>query len=206
MATARKPETGEPQKASQIYKALSNDLRLRVLTLLTEQALFTERETLSPVMMAAILDADVKIISHHAKQLVKYGCAEEVETRPRRGAVEHFYRATTRPVLDGEDWEALPLPAKMAATKQAAQGVLDDLKESFLAKVIDRRVDRHFTRAPFVVDEQGWKKLQEIHRRAFTESLKVQVESDKRRAKSGEKGIRVSSSQLCFEMPPLSKR
>ena len=37
-----------------------------------------------------------------------YDCVELVRTEPRRGALQHFYRATARPNLDEDQWRTLP--------------------------------------------------------------------------------------------------
>lgn len=69
-----------------LAKALSNDIRARALDLLVEEAI-------SPKAIAAELGLDVRGVAYHVRVLKKLGCIELVETRPRRGAVEHIYRA-----------------------------------------------------------------------------------------------------------------
>lgn len=69
-----------------LAKALSNDIRARALDLLAEEAK-------SPKAIAAELGLDVRGVAYHVRVLRKLGCIELVETRPRRGAVEHVYRA-----------------------------------------------------------------------------------------------------------------
>lgn len=69
-----------------LAKALSNGVRARALDLLAERAM-------SPTAIATELGLDVRGVAYHVRVLKKLGCAELVETRPRRGAVEHVYRA-----------------------------------------------------------------------------------------------------------------
>ncbi len=69
-----------------LAKALSNDIRARALDLLAEGAR-------SPKAIATELGLDVRGVAYHVRVLKKLGCIELVETRPRRGAVEHIYRA-----------------------------------------------------------------------------------------------------------------
>jgi len=47
-------------------------------------------------------------VSYHVRILRELGLVELVRTEPRRGALEHFYRATARPWLDDHQWAALP--------------------------------------------------------------------------------------------------
>jgi helix-turn-helix protein len=197
VATTQKQKTKRAQSAQlDLHRALSHELRVEILTYLTEHT------TASPIEMSRELGAPVADVSHHVKQLVKYGCAEEVETKPRRGAVEHFYRATSRPVIDVEDMERMALPARRAFNGQVAQKVLGDLEDGFEAGTIEARPDHHMTRVPLSLDAQGWSELLEMHRRALDETYEIQARSDERCANSGEKATRFSSAQLCFELPP----
>jgi len=69
-----------------LAKALSNDVRARSLELLAEGAK-------SPKLIAAELGLDLRSVAYHVRVLKKLGCIELVETLPRRGTVEHIYRA-----------------------------------------------------------------------------------------------------------------
>jgi DNA-binding transcriptional ArsR family regulator len=69
-----------------LAKALSNEVRARALNLIAEGAK-------SPKAIATILELDVRGVAYHVRVLKKLGCIELVETRPRRGAIEHVYRA-----------------------------------------------------------------------------------------------------------------
>lgn len=69
-----------------LAKALSNSVRARALDLIAEGAR-------SPKAIAIELGLDVRSVAYHVRVLKKLGCIELVETQPRRGAVEHIYRA-----------------------------------------------------------------------------------------------------------------
>jgi len=69
-----------------LAKALSNDVRARALELLAEKEG-------SPKLIAGELELDLRCVAYHVRVLKKLGCIELVETLPRRGAVEHVYRA-----------------------------------------------------------------------------------------------------------------
>lgn len=196
MTTTRKQKRKQlPDSQLDLHKALSHRLRAEILTFLTEH------KKASPVEMSRELLAPVGDISHHVKQLVKYGCAEEVETRPRRGAVEHFYRAITLPVIDIEDMERMPLHARRVFNGHVTQKILGDLQEGFEARTIETRPDHHMTRAPLSLDEEGWHDMAELHRRMLEETYEIQARSSERMKESGEEPIRCSSAQLLFEMP-----
>ena len=69
-----------------LAKALSNDVRARALRMLAEEAR-------SPKQISVELKLDLRSVAYHVRVLKKLGCIELVETLPRRGAVEHVYRA-----------------------------------------------------------------------------------------------------------------
>ena len=84
--------------------------------------------------MARELDEELSNVSYHTKQLVEFECAELVSTRPVRGALEHFYRATERHLIDVEEWEELdPLVA-----------------EDILCEIMQQMLDN------FVASAPGW--------------------------------------------------
>jgi DNA-binding transcriptional ArsR family regulator len=72
-----------------IAKALSHPIRLRIL------AALDGREA-SPVQIADEVGAPLTHVSFHVRQLADAGLITLTATRPRRGAVEHFYRLTVR--------------------------------------------------------------------------------------------------------------
>lgn len=69
-----------------LAKALSSDLRAQILKLIAE----SDR---SPKSVAEELGLDLRGVAYHVRVLKQLDCVELVATRPRRGAVEHIYRA-----------------------------------------------------------------------------------------------------------------
>src|ERR687897_3391639 len=91
---------GETSEA-RIAKALAHPLRARILQRLGERIA-------SPGDLAVELDAPLGVVSYHVRMLRDYDCVELVRTEPRRGALQHFYKATARPNLDDSQWRTLP--------------------------------------------------------------------------------------------------
>jgi DNA-binding transcriptional ArsR family regulator len=91
-------------------KAMSHPLRAAVLRILSER-------TASPAEMARELGAELSNVSYHAKQLVAFECAELVDIRVVRGALEHFYRATELALIDIEE--------RLTLDEQGMQEVLE---------------------------------------------------------------------------------
>jgi DNA-binding transcriptional ArsR family regulator len=175
-------------------KAMSHPLRAAILRVLVER-------TASPAEMARELDEELSNVSYHTKQLVEFECAELVSTRPVRGALEHFYSATQRHLIDTEEWEELdPLVAEDILC-DIVQKMLDDFVASARAGVVGADENFHLTRTPLVLDDEGLKEAMEAHERARLEILEIAARSADRMVKSGEEGTNVSSSQSCFKMP-----
>lgn len=72
-----------------LAKAASHPLRRRLLELLAEQP------SSSPNEMAKKLREPLTNTSYHVRMLHDLGCIELVDTEPRRGAIEHYYRLTS---------------------------------------------------------------------------------------------------------------
>lgn len=175
-------------------KAMSHPLRASVLRILVER-------TASPAEMARELDEELSNVSYHTKQLVEFECAELVSTRPVRGALEHFYRATERHLIDTEEWEELDPIVAEDLVCEFMQKILDDFTASARAQLVGGDKDFHLTRTPLVLDQEGLHEALEAHERARLEILDIEARSAARMLKSGEEGLNVSSSQGCFKMP-----
>jgi DNA-binding transcriptional ArsR family regulator len=175
-------------------KAMSHPLRSAILRILADR-------TASPAEMARELDEELPNVSYHTRQLVALECVELVSTRPVRGALEHFYRATERHLIDTEEWEELdPLVAE-GLVCEFMQKILDDFVASRKAGIVGADESFHLTRTPLVLDESGLREALEVHERARLELLEVESRSNARLVQAGTTGFPVSSSQGCFQMP-----
>src|SRR3954465_10750603 len=86
------PKTKNKQEGVEqvVAKAFAHPLRVQILIILNEKVA-------SPNMLAQQLDQSLNLVAYHVRVLEKYDCIELVDTKQRRGATEHFYRATRRP-------------------------------------------------------------------------------------------------------------
>lgn len=180
-------------------KAMSHPLRASILRTLTER-------TASPAEMARELDEELSNVSYHTKQLVEFECAELVSTRPVRGALEHFYRATERHLIDTEEWEELDPMVAEDLVCEFMQKILDDFVASRRAGIVGSDRNFHLTRTLIVLDEEGMQEALEVHERARQEIAEIQARSAARMVESGEQGASVSTSQGCFALPERKRR
>lgn len=192
-------KTQRRQATKNRIKAMSHPLRASILRILTER-------TASPAEMAREMDEELSNVSYHTKQLVEFDCAELVSTRPVRGALEHFYRATERHLIDTEEWDELePLVAEDLVC-EFMQKILDDFVASARAGIIGSDADFHLTRTLHVLDDEGLKEALEAYERARLEIAEIEARSAARMVESGETGTNVSSSQGLFKMPDPKRR
>src|SRR4029079_9709992 len=84
-----------------LLKAISHPLRHRLLGLLDDR-------TASANELARELGLPLGRVSYHIRLLADLGVIELVRTEPRRGALEHFYRAVTTVWSSEADCEKLP--------------------------------------------------------------------------------------------------
>ena len=183
--------------------AVSHPLRAAALQILIERTA-GKKGTISPTEIARALGESRPNVSHHIKRLVALDCAELVEERKVRGAIEHRYRAVERHLVETEEWDDLAKENPELAEHligEYAQAIIDDVTHSARASMIGSNKNFHLTRTPLVLDAKGLAEGMELHERCRLEMLEVQRRSAERRADSGVDAIHVSSSQGCFEIP-----
>lgn len=204
-AKAKGKTTSQRGVNQNLVKALAHELRVEILAILNERMA-------SPNELAKELSEGLSQVSYHVKVLKDYNCIELVKTEPRRGAVEHYYRATSRAFLTDRDWHQLPDSVRTGMSADLFQMIMDDVVASLEGGTFDERKDRHMSWTPMFVDEKGWGDIRGILDKALKDVMAVQAECVKRTAKSGEDGFNVSVAMLGYEVPaeaakkPLKKK
>lgn len=181
--------------SSSMIKAMSNPMRLDALRL------FNERAVASPNEIANAMDVDVNRLSYHVKVLRDCGCIELVDTAQRRGATEHYYRATEQANVTREISKFLPRSLREGLTAEAITAIFERIAESIDADAFDARDDRHVSWMPLTVDEQGWQDFVELKAATLEREMEIEAESRKRLAGSGTSGIQATTVSLLFESP-----
>jgi DNA-binding transcriptional ArsR family regulator len=129
-------------------RALGHPLRTAILVELNQR-------TASPVGLARDLDEPIGNVSYHVRVLLDLDCIELVETRPRRGALEHFYRATARPELTDQEWATLPRATRHAMATQWFRHAFTDVSQALDAGQL-AAADVHQTLTHVELTEEGW--------------------------------------------------
>jgi DNA-binding transcriptional ArsR family regulator len=179
----------------QLAKALAHPLRVRILSSL-------HKGVSSPNQLSQELGEPLGNVSYHVKTLLEYDCVELVKTEPRRGAVEHFYRATERAFFSASDWEKIPASARKGISGSILETIGQDASEALIAGSIDARSDSHITRSPLVLDDQGWTEVTALLVDTFNRAAEIQEEAATRLANEKSDSISTKLAIMHFESPP----
>ncbi len=177
-----------------VAKAFAHPLRVQILIILNEKVA-------SPNMLAQQLDQSLNLVAYHVRVLEKYDCIELVDTKQRRGATEHFYRATRRQFLSDDEWSRMPASLRPGMAGAVLKSVFEDLEAASKAGTLDEVDDIHLSRTPMVLDGKGWDDVSETLKNTLNRLLEIQTEASERLAESGEEGTLAKAHLLHFKSP-----
>lgn len=177
-----------------VAKAFAHPLRVQILIILNEKVA-------SPNMLAQELDQSLNLVAYHVRVLEKYDCIELVDTKQRRGATEHFYRATRRQFLTDSEWSRLPESLRPGLSAAMLKSAFEDVEEALDQGTLDELEDRHLSRTPMVVDKKGWEDSAELLESTLNRLIEIQAESNERLAASDEAGMLAKVLMLHFKSP-----
>ena len=150
------PTTGRPDldETTRMAKAMAHPFRGKILMHLSSHG------TASPADLSRVLDEPIGNVSYHVRMLLDLDCVELVDTRQRRGAVEHFYRATRRAILDDQAWAKLPPAARKGFAVQWFREAFADLSTAIDGGRLEGSAeDVQLNFAKLALDEDGWTEL-----------------------------------------------
>jgi DNA-binding transcriptional ArsR family regulator len=183
----------------QLAKALAHPLRVRILSSL-------HKGISSPNQLAQELGEPLGNVSYHVKTLLEYDCVELVKTEPRRGAVEHFYRATERAFFSDSDWAKIPASARKGISGVILESIGQSATDAMVAGTIEARSESHLSETSLILDEQGWKELNEVLADALNRGIEIQEEAAGRLADDGAGAIHTKLALMHFEMAPAKEK
>jgi DNA-binding transcriptional ArsR family regulator len=180
-------------------KALAHPMRIRILAMLREGAA-------SPVQLAERLDETLGSVAYHVRTLSNLGLIDLVDTRQRRGATEHFYRAKEVPRFSDAAWEGLSVVGKQRMLS-AMLGQLGEYINGSAATGGFDRSDANVSRVSLKADEKGWNDLAKATKKWLAEVDKIEGQIKKRTdGKAEHELIDVGLVLLLFEALPFSER
>jgi DNA-binding transcriptional ArsR family regulator len=182
----------------QLMKVLGHPLRLQILAILTDW-------TASPKEMSEELEEPVGNVSYHAKVLLNDGLILEDHQVPRRGAVEHFYRAAAPTVIPPGTWEGFPAVVQNGVSARIVKEFFQDACASMEAGIFDKPPGE-LSLTPLVLDQVGLDEIGELFRKFIDAVLGVQTKANRRLPKEKSKRVAQAKSASIFLASLLSTR
>lgn len=177
-----------------VAKAFAHPLRVQILIILNERVA-------SPNMLAQQLGESLNLVAYHVRVLEKYDCIELVDTKQRRGATEHFYRAIRRQLLSDDQWAKMPASLRPGMAAAILKSIFEDIETASKGGTLDQVDDAHVSRTPMVLDQQGWSDVSDLLNGALSRLLEIQAEASQRIADGSEEGVLAKVHLLHFKSP-----
>jgi DNA-binding transcriptional ArsR family regulator len=197
MASVKQQVEGTADKS--FLKLLAHPLRCRCQTYLCER-------TASPNELANKFDEPIGNVAYHFRVLEEHDCIELVDTAQRRGATEHYYRATQRTELSEEQYAALSTSDRLDFTRESVRLSMTDALTSLAETTFVQRADHQMTRQLGHVDEEGWGRLRDVFAEAFEKVDEEIAGAAARRVNDPERAaIPIRVVAMLFEMPPSDR-
>jgi len=174
-----------------LIQALSHPIREHILAVLNER-IASARE------IGSELGAEVSSFYHHIELLEELGCIERVESRQRRGATEHFFRATKTMFIDDEEWKGMPESLKADLVTCTLQELFDDVVSALEDGTLNARDERHVSWMPVALDAQGWAAVRDLMDQTLVRLGTIQEAAAVRVAQGAER-INATMALLAYE-------
>jgi DNA-binding transcriptional ArsR family regulator len=174
-----------------VIKALTHPLRVEILRALEERVA-------SPSELADEIGAPLGNVSYHVRQLHALGLIKLVKKTPRRGAIEHHYKALARAPISDEAWAGQPTAVKDSVVG-ASLGQLGAAVNAAAAGGGFTRADAQLLREEFPLDERGFQDAAKELARTREKLAKIRDDAGKRIAKAGDGARQANVVLMLFE-------
>jgi DNA-binding transcriptional ArsR family regulator len=206
VAPRRYPRPDRPETALPLYKtlhhpelvkALSHPLRAKMLYELQEHEA-------SPKDLAAHFGVPLSNVAYHIQVLRKLRLIRLVRKTPRRGAIEHRYKADHAAHIDDEAWRQTPGLIKHRMTGAMLEEVGRYVMDAAAMGGFDRE-NGHMTRSRLVLDGKAWDVLSDKLKELWELAGELQTESEARLKQSDhEDERRAGLVMMLFESMPTA--
>jgi DNA-binding transcriptional ArsR family regulator len=178
-----------------IVKGLAHPLRISILEVLMD------REA-SPSQLAEELSAPLGNVSYHVRILDNLGLIKLTRKKPRRGAIEHYYKARGRARVTDSAWGEVPGIVKEAFVNSTLRSVGNVITQAATIGGFDR-ADAHLTRQPLTLDEEGFRELAAAFHKLHDEVHAIHERAGDRLRKADHADeIHAGAVLMLFEAPP----
>lgn len=179
-------------------KLMADELRMKIVMELNS------REMSPKGFYEKFGGGSISRVSRAFELLTEFGWLYQTRTETggkRRGAVEHFYRATKPAVFFNDVWGPLPDSMKEMISGGVFEEFADRVRAAMDAGTMDAREDRHFSWTPLRLDQEGWDNVVARVDAVFHFLFEEQKRATARMAESGEEPIPMTVALAAFESP-----
>jgi DNA-binding transcriptional ArsR family regulator len=187
----RQWEAAGPAVDQRLMKALGHPLRIGILTVLNDRMA-------SPNELSKQLEEGLSQVSYHVKVLKDYEMIEMVKTEPRRGAVEHYYRAVSDVFLPSWQMKLMPKSGQRTAYSNVLIELEQDMCTSLETGTFDKRPDWVVARDRGVLDNQGREDAEEAAAEFLKRYKEIKGEAANRLAKGEGEPVPTTAALLIF--------
>jgi DNA-binding transcriptional ArsR family regulator len=184
---AKKKTKKELPLKERLLKGLSHALRTKILAYMNDRAW-------SPRELQRELGEGLSQVSYHVKVLHDYDLIELTHTEPRRGAVEHFYRAVERAFVPSGMAKHIPKSGQHIIGNDILQEIDKDVAVSLKSGRFYKRDDWHTSWTPLDFDGQACEDAEEFADEVVERFLKFGAEAATRRANGEGDGEHIPTS------------
>lgn len=176
----RKPRTVERR----IPHAVNHPVRLDVLSILIERVA-------SPNEMSEQLKVALGNVSFHVTELLRDGVIELVKTAQRRGAIEHYYRAKTRPEISDKEWAKLPKASRRQIVSLVLQAIVAESLTSLKHGKMDADDHLHLAWKVMRLDQDGCREVSELQAEMLERVESIREENEERLDSAEDGSVRI---------------
>lgn len=206
-AKKRQREASSKSVDQRLIKALAHPLRVEILAILNDRMA-------SPNELSKELEEGLSQISYHVKVLKDFECIEMVKTEPRRGAVEHYYKASSKVFIPVWMMKLIPKSAQREMFGDVLADIEQDVGASLETGTFDKRPDWVVGRDPRILDGKGREDAEEAAAEFFERYEAIEGEASSRLAAGHGDGesipttavLLVFGSALGKKLKPTKKR
>lgn len=181
-----------------LSKVFADELCLKIV------AELNLREMSAPQFHEEFGGAPVSGIRRRFKMLAEIGWLKKVGDKTggrRRGATEHFYRATGPAIFDNCTWFDVPDSIKATYRWRTFEGLAEQVKEAIEAGTFEARTDNHLSWSLLLLDQLGWERVTAAVDALLAFFLEERDRAEDRIADSGESPVTMTVALAAFESP-----
>jgi len=178
-----------------LVKALAHPLRIHILRVLQDRVA-------SPSELAEEVSAPLGNVSYHVRFLARVGLLDLVDTRPRRGALEHYYRARSKVRITDKAWAQVPDIVKNAMAGASLDQIVRYIGAGASIGGFEHK-ESQVNRTPLTLDKKGFAELAAAVRELLKRADQIERDSAERIASNHSDGeLSTGLVTMLFEAPP----